>query len=214
MLASVLEYVRILIQDIILTLGYTGIALVMLAENVFPPSPSELVMPFAGWLARDGKLDMTLSIIAGTTGAVAGAVILYYIGMYANEPIIRRFVRAYGRYWFMDERDVDRTLETFRKHGDAVVFFGRVIPLVRSLISVPAGMNRMPMGRFLVFTTAGSAIWTAILTIGGWYLGENWQAIIGMVNQYERAFLAVMGLAIVAWVARKILASRAMQAQR
>ena len=134
--------------------------------------------------------------------------------MYANEPIIRRFVRAYGRYWFMDERDVDRTLETFRKHGDAVVFFGRVIPLVRSLISVPAGMNRMPMGRFLVFTTAGSAIWTAILTIGGWYLGENWQAIIGMVNQYERAFLAVMGLAIVAWVARKILASRAMQAQR
>jgi membrane protein DedA with SNARE-associated domain len=211
MLASVLDFVRIVIQDTILTLGYTGIALVMLAENVFPPIPSELVMPFAGWLARDGKFDMTLCIIAGTLGTVVGAVILYYIGMFADEPIIRRFVRAYGRYWFMDERDVDRTLETFRKHGDAVVFFGRVIPLVRSLISVPAGMNRMPMGRFLVFTTAGSAIWTAILTIGGWYLGENWQAIIGMVNQYERVFLVVLGLAIVAWVVRQIRASRSVQ---
>lgn len=213
MLASVLDFVRILIQDIILTLGYTGIALVMLAENVFPPIPSELVMPFAGWLARDGLLDMTLSIVAGTAGTVGGAVILYYIGVYADEPIIRRFVRAYGRYWFMDEQDVDRTLETFRKHGDAVVFFGRVIPLVRSLISVPAGMNRMPMGRFLVFTTAGSAIWTAVLTVGGWYLGENWVAIIGMVNQYERVFLAIMAITVIAWVARQMRASRAMQPQ-
>ena len=191
MLGPLLELVRTAIQDTILSLGYVGIALVMFAENVFPPIPSELVMPFAGWLARDGKLGLIASMGAGTAGTVGGAVVLYYVGLFANEPVIRRFVRAYGRFWLLSEADVDRTLAFFDKHGTAVVFFGRMIPLIRSLISIPAGMNRMPMIPFLAYTTLGSAVWTAALTLGGWVLGENWEAIIGIVNQYERVFVIV-----------------------
>ena len=191
MLGQLLEFVRTAIQETILTLGYAGIALVMFAENVFPPIPSELVMPFAGWLSRDGKMDLPSSIVAGTAGTVAGAVVLYYLGLVADEPIIRRFVRAHGRFWLLSEGDVDRTLAFFAKHGASVVFFGRMIPLIRSLISIPAGMNRMPMLPFLAYTTLGSAIWTAALTLGGWVLGENWEAIIGIVNTYERVFVAV-----------------------
>ncbi len=205
MLASVLEFVRTVIQETILSMGYVGIALVMFAENIFPPIPSELVMPFAGWLARDGKMDLVTSMVAGTSGSVAGAIVLYYLGAWANEPIIRRFVRAYGRYWLLTEEDVDRTMAFFARHGGAVTFFGRMIPIIRSLISVPAGMNRMPMVPFLVYTTAGSAIWTAALTIGGWILGENWPQIIGIVNQYERAFLVVMVIGAVAWFGRRLV---------
>jgi membrane protein DedA with SNARE-associated domain len=196
MLGPLLELVRTAIQETILTLGYVGIALVMFAENVFPPIPSELVMPFAGWLARDGKMDLIASMVAGTVGTVGGAVVLYYLGVVADEPIIRRFVRTYGRFWLISEADVDRTLSFFERHGTAVVFFGRMIPLIRSLISIPAGMNRMPMVPFLVYTTLGSAIWTAALTLGGWVLGENWEAIIGIVNQYERIFIVAGGIAI------------------
>lgn len=204
MLAPLLEFVRTVIQDTILTLGYVGIAIVMFAENVFPPIPSELVMPFAGWLSRDGKMDLTSSIVAGTAGTVAGAVVLYYLGLVADEPIIRQFVRAYGRFWLLSEGDVDRTLAFFAKHGASVVFFGRMIPLIRSLISIPAGMNRMPMLPFLAYTTLGSAIWTAALTLGGWVLGENWEAIIGIVNTYERVFVAVGVIALVVFAVQRI----------
>lgn len=207
MLGQLLEFVRTAIQETILTLGYTGIALVMFAENVFPPIPSELVMPFAGWLARDGKMDLVASIFAGTAGTVAGAIVLYHLGVVADEPIIRRFVRNYGRFWLLSENDVDRTLRFFAQHGGAVVFFGRMIPLIRSLISIPAGMNRMPMIPFLVYTSLGSAIWTAALTVGGWVLGENWPMIIGIVNQYERLFV-LSGVIAAVIVAGQRLAPR------
>jgi membrane protein DedA with SNARE-associated domain len=205
MLGQLLEFVRTAIQETILTLGYLGIALVMFAENVFPPIPSELVMPFAGWLARDGKMDLLGSMVAGTAGTVAGAIVLYYLGVVADEPIIRRFVRNYGRFWLVSESDIDRTLQFFDRHGSTVVFFGRMIPLIRSLISIPAGMNRMPMVPFLAYTTFGSAIWTAALTIGGWVLGDNWQLIIGIVNQYERLFLVSGAIAVVIFAGQRIV---------
>jgi membrane protein DedA with SNARE-associated domain len=104
----------------------------------------------------------------------------------------------------LTESDVDRTLAFFEKHGAAVVFFGRMIPLIRSLISIPAGMNRMPMLPFLAYTTLGSTIWTAALTLGGWILGENWEAIIGIVNQYERAFVLVGAIALVVFAAQRL----------
>lgn len=205
MLAPILELMRTVIQDLILSLGYVGIAIVMFAENVFPPIPSELVMPFAGWLARDGRLDLVSCLVAGTVGTVAGAVVLYYVGTLVDEPVVRRFVRAYGRYWLLSDADVDRTFAYFQRHGRAVVFFGRMVPIVRSLISVPAGMNRMPMAPFLAYTTAGSLIWTTLLTIAGWILGESWDQIIWWVNQYERIFLVVGGVVGTWWLARLFL---------
>ncbi|HEX2185224.1 MAG TPA: DedA family protein [Chloroflexota bacterium] len=190
-------------------LNYPGIALVMLIENLFPPIPSEFVMPFAGFLAARGELNFAATVVAGTIGSVVGAIILYFVGMWAGEPLIRLFVRRYGRYWLLSEADLDRTIQFFARYGEAVVFFGRVIPLVRSLISIPAGMSRMPLGRFLIFTTLGAAIWTTALAAAGLALGENWELIIGFVKQYERAILVVLALGVIAFVFRRVSSLRA-----
>src|SRR5688572_23275867 len=134
-MTELMETVRIWIEQIILTLGYPGIALVMLIENLFPPIPSEVVMPFAGFLAQQGKLNLAGAIIAGTIGSVAGAVVLYYIGRWADEPVIRRFLRRWGRYVTITEEDLNQVLRVFHKYGQPIVFFGRLIPIIRSLIS-------------------------------------------------------------------------------
>jgi membrane protein DedA with SNARE-associated domain len=191
------EYLRILIEQIIMVLGLPGITLIMFAENLFPPIPSELVMPFAGFVVGQGKADFLSVWAAGTLGAVAGAVVLYYIGRWANEPIVRRFVRQFGRWFLLSEADLDRALQAFARHGEAIVFFGRLIPIVRSLISLPAGMQRMPLGRFLIFTTLGASIWTAVLTGVGVALGANWEQVLDVARRYEQATLLVLaGLAI------------------
>lgn len=199
-MAHLMEQVRLLIEEIILLLGYPGIALVMLLENLFPPIPSELVMPFAGFLAADGKLNLVAAIVAGTLGAVTGAVCLYYIGRWADEPLIRRFLRRYGRYLLMPESDLDRALDFFNRYGPPIVFFGRLIPIVRSLISIPAGMHRMPLGSFLLFTALGSTIWTTFLAVAGLFLGANWQRILDFTKQYERLTLVVLAIAAVIFV--------------
>lgn len=202
-MSEVMEHVRLWIEQIILLLGYPGISLVMLAENLFPPIPSELVMPFAGFLAVDGRLSLPLAIAAGTSGSVAGAVILYHIGRWADGPLIRRFLRRYGRWVQVSEADLDRVLGYFDRYGESIVFFGRLIPIVRSLISVPAGMHGMPLGRFILFSTLGSLIWTSLLTYAGVLLGANWPRILLWTKQYERVTLVGLALAVVAYVAAR-----------
>jgi membrane protein DedA with SNARE-associated domain len=203
-MAEVMEQVRLWIEQIILLLGYPGIALVMLVENIFPPIPSELVMPFAGFLTVDGRLNLPLAIVAGTSGSVLGAVVLYYIGRWADEPIVRRFLRRYGRWIMVSEADLDRVLGTFDRYGQPIVFFGRLIPIIRSLISVPAGMHRMPVGRFLLFTLLGSLIWTSLLTYAGVLLGENWPRILDFTKQYERLTLFIVLAAVVIFLAIRL----------
>jgi membrane protein DedA with SNARE-associated domain len=197
------EYLRIIIEQIIMMLGLPGITLIMFAENLFPPIPSELVMPFAGFVVGQGKADFLAVWAAGTLGAVAGAVVLYYIGRWADEPIVRRFVRLFGRWFLLSEGDLDRALQAFARHGDAIVFFGRLIPVVRSLISLPAGMQRMPLGRFLFFTTLGASIWTAVLTGVGAALGANWSQVLDIARRYEQVtVLALAGLVIAFFAVR------------
>lgn len=197
------EQLSHIIDQIIMALGLPGITLVMFAENLFPPIPSELVMPFAGFVVGQGKADFLSVWAAGTLGSVIGAVGLYYIGRWANEPIVRRFVRLFGRWFLLSESDLDRVLQAFSRHGEAILFFGRLIPIVRSLISLPAGMQRMPMGRFLVFTTLGAGIWTAVLTGVGVALGAKWEQILDIARRYEQATLLVLaGLAIAFFAVR------------
>lgn len=211
-MAELLDQLSVIIREIIMGLGYPGISLVMLGENLFPPIPSELVMPFAGFLVAEGRMSFLYVIIAGTLGAVLGAIALYYLGLWLDEPVIRRFIRRFGKYFLLDENDLDRALEFFARYGQAVIFFGRLIPIIRSLISVPAGMNRMPLGKFLIFTTFGTTVWNLILTLAGLWLGENWPEILGVVKQYERLTLVVLVLAVLVFVVirvRSILAKRA-----
>ena len=212
-MTELMEVVRVWIEQIILALGYPGIALVMLVENLFPPIPSEVVMPFAGFLAAQGKLNLFGAIVAGTIGSVAGAVVLYYIGRWADEPVVRGFLRRWGRYITITEKDLDQVMGVFNRYGQPIVFFGRLVPIIRSLISVPAGMNRMPFGRFLLFTTFGSAIWSTVLAYAGVLLAEHWEQILVYSKQYERVTLLIVGLAVIAFFAWRFMQARR-EAQR
>jgi membrane protein DedA with SNARE-associated domain len=211
MLSDIAAWVASVIESIVTSLGYVGIALVMLAENLFPPIPSELVMPFAGFLVAQGKMDLTAVIASGTIGSVLGAVILYYLGVWADEAIVRRFVRRWGKWLTISEGELDRALAFFGRFGEAVVFFGRLIPIIRSLISVPAGMKRMPIAKFLLFTTIGTILWNVALTLAGVWLGANWEDVLGFLKTYQNLTLAVILVAIMLFVivrVRSVLAKR------
>lgn len=196
-MSQLLEQVGEFIHAIILQLGYPGIAVIMLVENLFPPIPSEMVMPFAGFLAGRGELSFVGIWLAGILGSVVGAVVLYYVGMWASNLVVRRFLRRYGKWVGISEADYDRALQFFERYGDAVVFFGRFIPLVRSLISIPAGAHRMPLARFILFTTLGSAVWSGVLGYAGVVLGENWEQVLDFIDQYQTLTLVVLAVGFV-----------------
>jgi membrane protein DedA with SNARE-associated domain len=217
-----LEQLRLWIEAVIVGLGYPGIVLVMAAENIFPPIPSELVLPFAGFLAGcRGTADVACTanqftlfgvVAAGTLGSLIGAVVLYYAGLWADERLIRSFVRRYGRYMLISEADLDVALGHFARRGEAAIFFGRLIPLVRSLISIPAGMQRMPMPKFLLYTTVGTALWSTILTVAGFYLGRSWPTVVEVVSQYQKVILAVIALGVLVFLYLRLVRPR-LQAQ-
>lgn len=191
-MAELLDQIRVLIEQVVTHLGYPGIALVMFIENIFTPIPSEVVMPFAGFRVAAGQYSFWSILIAGTFGSVLGALVIYYIGVWADERVIRACVRRYGRFLFVSEDDLDRSLRVFDRYGDSIILFGRLVPMVRSLVSLPAGMNRMPLGRFLFFTTLGTSLWTGLLAYVGMALGENWESLLGYVKQYEQVTLITL----------------------
>ena len=199
-MTHLLELVGGWIEELILAIGYPGIVLVMAIENVFPPIPSEAVLPFAGALAADGELSFWGAVAAGTAGSVLGAVVLYAVGYVAHEAGVRRLVAAYGRYVFISEHDLDRAAGWFERYGEAVIFFGRLIPIIRSIVSVPAGYTQMNPVRFLLYTTLGTALWSLLLTYAGWALGENWETIREYTGPYENGALAVIVLGAVGFV--------------
>jgi membrane protein DedA with SNARE-associated domain len=207
-MTQILETLKAWIEYAVTALGYPGIALVMAIENLFPPIPSELVMPFAGSLVNNGVYSLVGVIIAGTIGSVIGATALYYIGMWADEAIIRRFVRRFGRWFLLGEDDIDSALSFFSRYGEAAVFLGRMVPLVRSLISVPAGMQRMPMGKFLLLTTLGAAIWTSALAVAGMLLGQNWETVLDFISRYQRVILVLIALGVITFVVLRLNALR------
>ena len=199
-MTHLLEQIGGWIESLIAAIGYPGIVLAMALENIFPPIPSEAVLPFAGALSAKGELSFWGVIAAGTAGSLIGAVVLYAIGYVAREAGVRRIVEVYGKYVFISERDLDRSAAWFERYGEAIIFFGRLIPLIRSIISVPAGYTRMNMVRFLVYTTLGTTLWNLILTYIGRVLGENWADISELMAPYEYGVLVLIGLAVVVFI--------------
>ena len=200
-MADLLNRVVEIVQQIIQAGGYPGIALVMFLENVFPPIPSEVIIPFGGFLASTGEFSLFWVWIAGTIGSVAGAIVLYYLGWFAGDVVIRRFLRSYGKWIAISEKDYDRSLGIFRKYGEWIVLFGRVIPLVRSLVSIPAGAERMPFAKFMIYTTLGSAAWSGLLAVAGYALGDRWEEIIEFIEQYQDVVVVALVLLVVLFVA-------------
>lgn len=157
------------ITEIIFTLGYPGIGVLMFIESSFIPFPSEIVLPPAGYLAAKGRMSIELAFLAGLVGSLLGALFNYYFAVWIGEPFLRR----YGKYFFVKEASLDKAEAFFRRHGEIGTFIGRLVPVVRQLISVPAGLARMHVGRFLFYTGLGAGIWCSILLYIGWLLGRH-----------------------------------------
>ena len=185
------------IMELVLWLGYFGILLVMVVESIIVPLPSEAVLPFAGFLVYQGKLDFLLTLFAATLGATVSAVAAYYIGLLGGVPLMRRV----GRYMFISDRELDRNERFFKQHGEGAVFFGRMIPGVRSVISIPAGMGKMRLTRFTLFTFFGSMTWCFALIYAGFALGPHWTAIIGFIGQFELLIIAFLAVLLTLYIA-------------
>lgn len=195
------------VLSIMAKFGYFGIIFAMFAENVFPPIPSEVIMPAAGFAASKGDLNLLIVILAGTFGALLGALPLYYIGRVFDKERLVAFTETYGKYVFITPNDVISANDWFDKHGKIAVFFGRMVPGVRSLISIPAGMNKMSLLPFLVLTALGSSIWTSVLTLAGYYLGQNYDVIEGILAPYSKGIGILIALIVVGWLLKRYLSN-------
>ncbi|MFT4013427.1 MAG: DedA family protein [Paracoccus sp. (in: a-proteobacteria)] len=178
--------------------GYLGVFLLMVAEHVFPPIPSEVIMPLAGFLAARGDLSLWLTILIGTAGSVLGTMIWYWIGRAFGEARLKRIAARHGRLLTLSPSDIDNARTWFNRHGAAAVFFGRMIPAIRTLISVPAGLSDLPFWKFLAFTVLGSAIWTSVLTCAGLILHENYARVADYVDPLSKLVILAV-VAIYVW---------------
>ena len=181
------------IEYLIEAFGALGVALLMILENLFPPIPSEFILPFAGFLVGRGELGFLPALVASTAGSLSGALILYALGRWGGRSLILR----YGRFLRVKEADLDRAEGWFDKYDQWVILFGRMVPGVRSVVSIPAGLLRTSFLQFVLLTTAGSAAWNALLLGAGWYLGENWQQIQGIVGSVSNFVLILVAVALV-----------------
>ena len=157
--------------------GYVAIALLMLLENVFPPIPSELIMPLAGYAAARGELHIIAVIVAGSAGSVIGALFWYGLGRWLGCERVRRFAGRHGRWLTIGPDEVDVARDTFRRHCGKAVFIGRMVPAVRTLISLPAGIAEMDLAKFVMYSSAGTALWTGLLALAGFYLGSGHEQV-------------------------------------
>ncbi|WP_020575043.1 DedA family protein [Actinopolymorpha alba] len=187
------------------TLGGPGAGLAVALENLFPPIPSEIILPLAGFTASRGELSLVSALVWTTLGSVVGAVALYYIGALVGRERTRAIV---AKLPLVKLSDVDKTEAWFVKHGVGTVFFGRMIPIFRSLISIPAGIERMSIGTFLIFTAMGSAIWNTALVMAGYFLGENWTLVEGYVGVLSKVVVVVVVLAVVGFVVARLVGAR------
>jgi membrane protein DedA with SNARE-associated domain len=174
--------------------GYLGVFLLMLAENLFPPIPSELIMPLAGFVAARGDLSFTGVMIAGLLGTMAGALPWYYAGKLFGAARVKALAARFGRVMTVEPRDVDYAVSWFDRHGVKAVLFGRLVPTVRTLISVPAGIVRMNFGTFMLYSTIGSAAWIGLLTGAGYVLNANYTRVAEYIDPVSKIVVALVVL--------------------
>lgn len=182
--------------------GYSGIVLLMFVENVFPPIPSELIMPLAGYLAAQGSLSLPGVVLAGMLGSVLGALPLYYAGRTFGEKRLKSFANRHGRWLTFSGADIDRANVWFSKHGNKVIFAGRLVPGVRSLISIPAGIAKMNLASFVAYTAVGTGLWAGLLAYAGFFLGSNFAEVGRYLNLASAIILTLIALIYVIRVAR------------
>lgn len=189
------------VQEVIEQLGYLGVALLVVLENVFPPIPSEIVLPFAGFVAQQGNYSVVLMILAATVGSVIGALIMYWIAAIIGDERLHAFTRRFGKWVQIREADLTRAEEWFDRHAMSAVLVGRCVPLIRSVVSIPAGFRRMKLVPYIAYTFLGSLVWNILLIGAGALLGENWERVGSYVGVFQWVVIAL----VVAVVARFVL---------
>jgi len=195
---AVLDWVVLVMR----TVGSPGVGLATALETVFPPVPSELVLPLAGYTASQGYYSVSAAIAWATAGSLAGALVLYWLGAAWG---LERICALADRIPLMHAHDVRRAVAWFSRHGRTAVFVGRLVPGVRSLISIPAGIDRMPMAQFVLYTTAGSLVWNAALIVAGYELGAQWHRVEGYVGEASVVIYVVLGVALLWFVAQRLV---------
>jgi membrane protein DedA with SNARE-associated domain len=191
------------IVNIIDQLGYWGLALMMFLENIFPPIPSELIMPLGGFVASQGKLSLPLVILAGTIGSVVGQLPLYYLGHFLGKARLMRLADKYGKWLTVSGADIDKASKWFARRGSAAVLIGRLVPGVRSLVSIPAGICGMGLPKFLLFSALGMGVWAGALAFAGHLLGQNYEKVEKYMGPVSKIVLALIVVGFIVWVWRR-----------
>jgi membrane protein DedA with SNARE-associated domain len=200
----VLEQFADWVKHVVETMGYPGVFILIALESTLVPIPSELVMPFAGYLAGRGSFSLPVIMIINSAAALVGSGICYFIGAKGGKPFLER----YGKFFLLRKHDLEKTERVFAKHGKWVVLIGRFIPVVRHIISIPAGIARMPLKTFFLQTFIGSTIWGGFLILLGYYLGDNWEAVATKLKRFDLVIGVLVVLAIVALGIRFVVRRR------
>ncbi|KAB7648728.1 DedA family protein [Polymorphobacter fuscus] len=189
------------LSQLIVRGGYPGIVLLTFIETIFPPLPSEVFMPMAGYVAAQGEISLVGAIIAGTLGSLAGAWLWYAIGRAIGLGRARQLAARHGRWLTLHPRDIDRAVDWFDRYGGALVLFGRMVPAIRSVVSVPAGIAHMPAWRFLLLSGLGSLIWTSLLMTAGFWLGKDYGRVAAWADPLSTV---VVGVMVIVYVVRLV----------
>jgi membrane protein DedA with SNARE-associated domain len=203
----VLESVAQWLKDVVESLGYPGLFLLVMVESTVVPVPSEIVLPFAGWLANEGKMSLTLVLAINSAAALTGSALSYWFGAAGGKKLLLR----YGRYIFITPSDIEKTEAFFARRGRVTVLVARFVPVVRHIISIPAGVARMPLGSFLLQTFLGATIWGSFLIMLGYELGERWESVAKQLKQVDLVIGLVIVVAFIALVARFVVRRRRAQ---
>jgi membrane protein DedA with SNARE-associated domain len=202
------EWLGTWIPVIMTKMGYLGIGLLMFGENLFPPIPSELIMPLAGFAIAKGEMEFLPVITAGVVGTILGCLPWYYLGKLISEERLAHWADRYGGWLGLSGKDIDRSKDWFQRYGIAAVFFGRLVPGIRTLISLPAGIESMPLQTFLLFSTAGATIWVTALTALGYFLGDNYEEVDHYLAPVSKIVLVGILVALGIWIWKKMQAKR------
>ncbi len=188
------------------SLGYLGIGLLMFLENLFPPIPSELIMPLAGYTATfaDTKIQVIPAIAAGVIGTILGAIPWYYAGLLLGQQRLQLLADRYGKWIGISSEDIQKSTQWFQKHGAKAVLFGRLVPGIRTLISIPAGISKMPLIPFFIYSTIGTIVWVTLLTYAGYFLGKNYKLVEDYIDVITKVVVFGVLMAIAAFIGYRL----------
>jgi membrane protein DedA with SNARE-associated domain len=210
-LSEIINQIAAFVQSVIVLIGYPGIFAMQFIENVFPPFPTDTMLPFSGVVAASGRLHIVLVWLAAVLGSVTGSLVLYSVGKWADQRLVRNFIGRHGRFVGLSDEGVDKAVMWFNRYGAPVIVFGRLVPVMRSVISLTAGMSRMPVLPFAFFTTLSSAGAMAFWIGVGYILGENWRVILTLVDRFEPLIVFALGILLTGGVlvlARRLMRGR------